>query len=110
MTDMEYYCARAVERAHAGITYLDTVAEIPDWAERLEKPVNMASTKACVLAQLFGRFRDGARALMLNDDVTVALGFRGTTAELQSMREFHRYYEVLSATWETERRRRLGIS
>lgn len=109
MQDMEYYCALAVQRARDGIAYLDDLAEIPDWAERMEKPINMASTKACVLAQLFGRFRDGARALMLNEDVTVALGFRGTTAELRSMREFHRYYEVLSATWETERKRRLGI-
>jgi hypothetical protein len=68
----------------------------------------MGSTKDCMLAQLFGSFREGVEALGLDEIETVALGFRGTTAELRTMNDFTRYYATLTATWELERKILIG--
>ena len=108
MRDLAHYISLATPRAEAGIRYLDHL--IPDWATRMEKPVNIASSKECALAQLFGRFRDGALHLDLDEIATVDLGFRGTNTELRTMKEFTAYYKVLSAVWERERKLRLDLS
>ncbi|MBP9757890.1 MAG: hypothetical protein KBD06_04780 [Candidatus Pacebacteria bacterium] len=109
MQALDDYLWLALERAKAGRMYLDAHPELADWAQRATKPIKMASTHDCLLAQLFGRFRDGAEALGLDEEATVALGFRGSTSELRSMAEFNKYYQVLTAAWETERKQRRGI-
>lgn len=99
---------RAVGRARAGQLYMSHHPKLVQWPQRIVRPLKMGSTKDCMLAQLFGSFREGVEALGLDEIETVELGFRGTTAELRSMREFGQYYKILTSSWELERKIRLG--
>jgi hypothetical protein len=104
MLASDEYNWRALQRANAGQKFLAAHATLSNWPTRVLRPIRMGSTKECILAQLFGTFRTGADALGLSDTDTVDLGFRGTTSELRTMKDFGRYYAVLSASWETDRR------
>ena len=96
----------AALRAEAGALFLDQYR--PGWAQRLSKPISMASTHDCVLAQLFGRFRIGAESLHLNEMRTFELGFRGCKSELgNDLRAFALYYKALTAVWEHQKQLRL---
>ena len=91
----------ASDRAVAGAQYLDKY--VPGWVQLLQRPVSMASSRNCVLAQLFGRFRDGAQRLHLEESVTLQLGFRACSSELgHDMQKFSAYYKVLTKAWESE--------
>ena len=101
---------RAQNRARIGARLLDRA--LPDWESKfedpVEKPINMSSTHQCVLAQLYGRYRDGLAHLMFGDVQAHLLGFRGCRHELRnSMPNFAHYYKALSAAWEHERKSRL---
>ncbi len=74
------YVTETPKRAAAGALFLDEC--MPGWAQLLKQPLGMASTRTCVLAQLFGRFRTGAERLKLSDSETLYLGFRACSSEL----------------------------
>ncbi len=99
--------AWARERARKGATFLDE--KVPGWAHKIEKQINISSTHECVLAQLFGRYKTGLKALGIDDEQALRLGFRGDRVELRnSMTAFAHYYKELSSAWEDERKMRLG--
>ena len=101
------YVALTPRRAAAGARLLDV--EVPEWPRLLVRPLSMASTRNCVLAQLFERFRMGAAALKLNEAGTLGLGFRACSSELgNNIRAFKPYYDALTAAWERERQMRLA--
>ena len=105
MLSTDGFMQRAVGRARAGRLYLTFVPGLAEWHTRIERPIKMGSTKDCILAQLFGGYREGVDALGLDDVETVELGFRGSTTELRSVAAFGQYYKILSASWELERTR-----
>ena len=101
------YVAQAPKRAVAGALFLDE--HLPEWPRLLTRQLSMASTRNCVLAQLFERFRQGAATLKLDDAATLYLGFRACSSELgNNIRAFKPYYDVLTQAWESERRKRLA--
>ncbi|HEY4486117.1 MAG TPA: hypothetical protein VJB70_00075 [Candidatus Paceibacterota bacterium] len=110
-------------RGVAGALLLDQ--KMPFWFERFEKLwnkdqtkltnhyVRMAGTHECTLAQLFGRYADGVKALGLTDEETLGLGFRCSVKELKEIKTFggksyehgmpvEGYYERLTLVWDRE--------
>lgn len=70
------------ERVEAGVNLLDQ--KVPGWAERIDVyTLNIASTRCCVLGQLFGDFGLGLFKLYLEPTGSKHFGFEGDIAEME---------------------------
>jgi hypothetical protein len=98
-------------RAVAGAIFLDQY-DI-GWAKRLTKPVRVANTRECLLAQLYGRFKTGLNELGLSMDDALAFGFRveprefGEVAGLSQHELAKKLYKALDDVWHELVRHRL---
>lgn len=88
-------------RAEKGARFLDE--RNPGWERKITRPIKVASTHECPLAQLYTRYRDGTKILNLSDNDALELGFRGDHREIGTTAHASRvYYSLLSSSWERE--------
>lgn len=88
-------------RVAAGAEFFDR--QFLGWVSKIEKPVRVANTRECPMAQLYGRYRLGLEACGLSDDQALAFGLRSDSRETGTSNAASRaYYSALDLAWERE--------
>lgn len=88
-------------RVRYGAAFLDE--HDPDWQSRITRPIRVANTHECPLAQLYGRYRDGVERYELNEEQTLTFGFRADSKEVGGThRSVREYYDLLDVQWKIE--------
>ncbi|MBI3572401.1 hypothetical protein HY091_02635 [Candidatus Kaiserbacteria bacterium] len=101
--------ALAETRGMSGVHFLDALDAA--WPKKTKRPVRVASTHDCPLAQLYGRYRAGCEKLGLTNEQALEFGFRADAKELgNDVRAIGHYYAQLDAIFNREIERRLELA